>query len=381
MRIGIDCRTILNPALGEAAGVGHYTYFLVKHLLDRDPVNTYVLFFDSRMADVREFECPNANVRKFAFSQYKKFLPFTYSHMLITAMLLKEKLDIFHAPANIIPLTYPKRAVVTVHDLAIYKNPAWFPSQIFSTKLLVPQSLKRAQHIIAVSESTKSDLREIFGVPSRKVSVIYEAPFTTPVDVRDKNVNVLTKFRLDRPYLLFVGTIDARKNLETLLEAFAQLRKEPAGEHLQLVIAGGKGHKHEAFFDRVQQLKLGDACRYLGYVTHNEKLGLYRKAAIFVFPSLYEGFGLPVLEAMRLGVPVVAANSSSVPEIAGNAALLVPPENAKALARAIRSVLGDPQQAATMVQRGFAQANRFDWTRAAAQTLAVYEKVGKKGRT
>lgn len=375
MRIGIDCRTILNPGLGEGAGVGHYTYFLVKHLLRNDRKNAYVLFFDNRLQETREFEQSNVTIRRFAFSQYKKFLPFSYSHMLITAMLLKEKLDVFHAPANIVPLTYPKTSVVTIHDLAIYKNPAWFPMQVFSTRLLVPQSLRKAQHIIAVSESTKQDLEEIFGVRPEKMSVIYEAPLTNALHVKDQNVDVLDKFQLTLPYIFFVGTIDPRKNLEMLLEAFTMVRKHPELKSVQLVLAGGKGYRHDRVLDRITQLHLGPAIKYLGYVTHNEKLALLKNAAVFAFPSLYEGFGLPVLDAMKLGVPVVTSNVSSLPEVAGDAALKVNPEDPRALADALTTVLTDPQTTADMVRSGFAQAQKFDWDHTALQTLAVYRDV------
>lgn len=380
MRIGIDCRTILNPGLGEGAGVGHYTYFLVKHLLRNDRKNTYVLFFDNRLPDTKEFEQANVEIRHFAFSQYKKFLPFSYSHMLITAMLLKEKLDVFHAPANIVPLTYPKTSVVTIHDLAIYKNPAWFPMQVFSTRLLVPQSLRKAQHIIAVSESTKQDLEEIFGVRPEKMSVIYEAPLTDVLHVKDRNVDVLEKFQLTLPYIFFVGTIDPRKNLEMLLEAFAIVRKHSELKSVQLVLAGGKGYRHDRVLDRIAQLHLGPAIKYLGYVTHNEKLALLKNAAVFAFPSLYEGFGLPVLDAMKLGVPVVTSNVSSLPEVAGDAAIQVHPDDQKALADALTVVLTDPQKAAEMVRKGFAQAQKFSWDQAALQTLDVYRKVAAKKR-
>lgn len=375
MRIGIDCRTILNPGLGEGAGVGHYTYSLVKHLIVNDPDNTYVLFFDNKMQDVEEFVRPNVVIRHFAFFQYKKFLPFTYSHMLITAMLLKEKLDVFHAPANVLPLTYPKKSVITIHDLAIYKNPAWFPTQIFSTRLLVPQSLRKADHIIAVSESTKHDLKEIFGVNPRKVSVVYEAPFTDLLNLKDKNVDVLKKFRLTQPYILYIGSIDARKNLETLLEAYSILMKNPATRDVQIVFAGGKGHRHEAVLDRITQLRSSKMIRYVGYVTHNEKVALMKKAAVFAFPSLYEGFGLPVLDAMKLGVPVITSNTSSLPEVAGEAAIMVDPDDPKGLAKALQKVLTNPQVAGNMIKRGYIHAQNFDWDQAALQTLNVYQQV------
>ena len=160
MRIGIDCRTILNPKSGEQAGVGHYTYYLVKNLIKQDKKNKYVLFFDWRFKEFNEFKQKNVIIKNFPFSQYNKFLPFAYSHMLISASLVKASLDVFHSPISSLPLTYTKKSIITVHDLAIYKNPSWFPSQIFSTKLLVPQSLRKADKIIAVSNSTKKDLQQ-----------------------------------------------------------------------------------------------------------------------------------------------------------------------------------------------------------------------------
>lgn len=378
MRIGIDCRTILNTDNGETAGVGHYTYFLVKHLLKHDGKNQYVLFFDWRKRDLAEFMQPNVTIRHFAFSQYKKFLPFTYSHMLITAMLLKERLNVFHAPANTLPLTYPKTSVITIHDLAIYKNPAWFPSQILSTKLLVPQSLKHASHIISVSHSTKQDLREIFGVSPRKITVIHEAPFVTRINVKDKNVDVIAKFRLTKPYMLFIGTIDPRKNLENLLDAFILLRKTPELQKYQLIFAGGKGYKSEQFFEALKQRSLGRSAKYLGYITHNEKIALLKNSALFVFPSLYEGFGLPVLEAMSLGVPVVTSNVSSLPEVAGGAAQLVDPNSVKDIAKGMKRVLTTPALVERMLRLGHEQADAHTWDTVAEQTLGVYRKVGRK---
>lgn len=381
MRIGIDCRTILNPGLGEVAGVGHYTYFLVKHLLEIDKENEYVLFFDYRMPDAGEFEQANTKIWRFPFSQYKKFLPFSYSHMLITAMILKNRLDVFHSPANVIPLSYPKTAVITVHDLAIYKNPAWFPGQIFSTKLLVPQSLKRAKHIIAVSESTKRDIQRIFSIPASKITVIYEAPFVQPINVKDRNVDVVKKYRLNHPFLLFVGTIDVRKNIGPLVRAFTDLRKNPRFKNIELLLAGGKGHKADEILEDIRPQMRAGAVRYLGYTTHNEKLALYRKAEGFIFPSLYEGFGLPVVEAMRLGVPVITSNVSSLPEIAGDAALLVDPSDGKGMTKAMAKLLSNPALRTSLVRRGHDQAKKFDWEKAASETLAVYTKAVRPRNT
>src|SRR3989344_1009011 len=171
MRIGIDCRTILNVLGGERAGVGHYTYYLVKNLLTLDKKNDYVLFFDNRFKDAQEFQkYKNVKIKFFPFYQYKKYLPIAYSQMLIGAVLNRENLDLFHSPANTLPLYYQKKTVVTVHDLGIYKFPEFFPKkfltrQTLATKILVPRSLLKASKIIAVSKNTKKDIIEEFGLP------------------------------------------------------------------------------------------------------------------------------------------------------------------------------------------------------------------------
>ncbi|MBI3956476.1 MAG: glycosyltransferase family 4 protein [Candidatus Kerfeldbacteria bacterium] len=377
LRIGIDCRTILNPSLGEAAGVGYYTYCLVKHLLETDKDNEYVLFFDSRMPDVAVFEQSNVKIWRFPFSSYKRFLPFSYSHMLIAAMILKNRLNVFHSPANVLPMSYSRPSVITVHDLAIYKNPSWFPSQLFSTRLLVPHSVRKAASIITVSECTKRDLQEILGVPAAKITVIPEAAFVERINVKDRNVDAVKKFRLRPPYFLYVGTIEERKNIGMLLEAFLQLRKNPEFEKYQLVLAGKEGHRAGDLFKKIHRSAKGSPIRYLDYVTHNEKLDLMRRAFAFVFPSLYEGFGLPVLEAMQLGVPVITSNASSLPEVAGNAALLIDPTKQDDLERAMARLVHEPDFRASLIRRGTARAAAFSWERVAADTLGVYRRVAR----
>jgi glycosyltransferase involved in cell wall biosynthesis len=379
MKIGIDCRTILNPKGGEGAGVGHYTYYLVRSLLEHDRKNSYVLFFDRRLPDISLFSRPNAEVKYFPFSQYNRFLPFAYSHMLISAYLMKEGLDVFHSPITSVPLTYPKKTVVTVHDLAIYKNPAWFPSQIFSTKLLVPRSLKTADRVIAVSESTKHDLQEIFNVPSRKIKVIYEGVDVKKIPLKSKKLDSIDSFKIARKFIFFVGTLEPRKNLVVLLRAYKKLLQsggELAG--YQLVIAGAEGYKSEDVFTEIKTLGLGKQVRYVGYVTKNQKIELLKRAACFVFPSSYEGFGLPILEAMALGTPVATSNISSLPEVAGRAAILFDPEKEQTIVNALRKVLGDKQLHDKLSQAGVKQAGNFSWERCARETVKVYESLKSK---
>ena len=381
MRIGIDCRTVLNTRSGERAGVGHYTYHLVRALLDLDQDNDYVLFFDYRMPReaTQEFVQANTRISFFPFSSYGKFLPFAYSHMLVSAAVLKHRLHVFHGPANTVPLAYPKRSVITLHDLAIYRHPEWFPSQVFSTRLLVPQSVRKAKHIIAVSKATKGDLQELFNVPSKKISVIPEAASTELLELNDRLHDVRKKYKLPGRYLLFVGTIEPRKNLQVLLEAWARLQqmRPEAVKDTQLVLAGGVGYLGEPIIALIKKMKLNETVRHIGYVSHNHKILLMQQAAGFIFPTLYEGFGLPVLEAMQLGVPVITTNTSSIPEVTGSAALLVEPSDVEDIAQAMKRVLTDPKQSKRMVTAGLVQAKKFSWQKTAEQTLAVYQKVAR----
>jgi len=378
MKIGIDCRTILNPKLGEQAGVGHYTYYLVKNLLKYDKKNKYVLFFDWRFKEFNDFKQKNVTIKNFPFSQYNKFMPFAYSHMLISASLMKAGLDLFHSPISSLPLTYPKKSIITVHDLAIYKNPAWFPSQIFSTKLLVPQSLRKADMIIAVSESTKKDLQKLFNVSSQKIKVIYEGAHVQKIPVKSKKVDSLKRFKLGPKFILYVGTIMPRKNIVTLIRAYKQMIKmEPGLGEYQLVLAGAKGYKSEEVFNEIQDLKLKNNVKYLGYVTHNQKMDLMKKATCFTFPSSYEGFGLPVLEAMNIGTPVITSNVSSLPEVAGQAAMLVDPENGQEIAKALKKMLTNKKLQSRLIKAGKKQATLFTWEKAAKDTVKLYQSLNK----
>lgn len=378
MKIGIDCRTMLNPVSGERAGVGHYTFHLVKALLEVDRKNHYVLYFDHHMpaAVTDDFVAPNVTARRLPFSRYRKFLPFAYSHLLLAAYLTRDRLDVFHAPANVMPLTYNRPTVLTVHDLAIYEHPEWFPSQIASTRLLVPQSIKKAAAVIAVSKATKKDILSQFGVPAKKVVVVPEAADTSLLQLRDRTADVCKIYKLPKNFVLYVGTIEPRKNLTALIKAWQHLIHvyPKAVKDMALVIAGGIGYRGKDVTDLVATLK-DPSIHYLGYVPHNHKVKLMVEAVAFVFPTRYEGFGLPVLEAMQLGTPVISSSVSSIPEITGEAALLNSPEDIEALTENIRKVLLRPALAKKMSLAGKKQAKLFSWKRTARETLVVYKRA------
>ncbi|MBU2229549.1 glycosyltransferase family 4 protein [Patescibacteria group bacterium] len=384
MRIGIDCRNILNQK-GEVAGVGHYTYFLVKNILKTDKKNEYFLYFDYKMANkTKEFEQKNVQIKFFPFSQYKRYMPFSYSHMLISAVLIKDKLDVFHAPAYACPLTYPGKIVLTVHDLAIYRHPSWFPSgQSFSTKILVPKSIKKAVRIIAVSKATKRDIMKLFKTPSDKVSVVYEGVVPQKSIGKTKSVSktiIQRKYKIGEKYLFFIGTIEPRKNLVALIKAYnlLLLKNYKKFKDYDLVIAGKKGWKYEEIFKTIKDQKFNYKIRFLNYVSQEHKVALMKNATCFVFPTLYEGFGLPIAEAMSMGVPVITSKVSSMPEVSGDAALLIDPNKIVDIEKALAKVLANKRLREKMSKAGISQAKKFTWAKAAKETIKVYQDIGKK---
>ncbi|PIR97672.1 MAG: glycosyltransferase family 1 protein [Candidatus Doudnabacteria bacterium CG10_big_fil_rev_8_21_14_0_10_41_10] len=386
MRIGIDCRTILNPEAGNRAGVAQYTYQLVKTLLKIDKLDEFVLFFDHRARGVvKEFLEPNTKIRFFTFSEYKKYLPFFYSHVLTASNIGHEKLDVYHSPANIIPFRYNGKFCVTVHDLAIYRRPDLFPSgQGFSVKYLVPRSINNAAKIIAVSESTKKDVEIFFKVDPKKIKVIYEGvdhDRFVPGDKTEKLPEDLKrKYKISQQYILFVGTLEPRKNLIRLLEAYYQLTQKSLEfkDHYQLVLVGSKGWLYDEIFEEVENRNLQNNVVFPGYLVASDLPKLYAHATAFVYPSLYEGFGLPVLEAMASGTPVITSSVSSMPEIAKDAGLLVDPLDVEGLANAMEKIITDKSLQAELSEKGKKRSEKFSWEKCARETLEIYREVGKK---
>jgi len=384
---------------GEAAGIGHYTYYLVKYLLQEDKVNDYVLFLDKHASQRIRRDIigsnPRVTVRNFPFGALQQSLPFVYGHMVISAMFERARLDLLHAPANALPLFFRKPAVITVHDLAIQDHPEWFPSKYqgapsFSERVIMPYSVKKARRIIAVSEQTRNDLVRIFKVPEDKIDVVYEGA-EPPPDVIGQGGKALARLRL-RPgkYCLYLGNLEPRKNVAAAVRAFVLMVKKDFKRFsdLDLIIAGrkgwGSGPVMEAMADGNSALAAAavaagieprEQVRYVGYLAHEDKLVVIARAAAFDFPSFYEGFGLPVIEAMSLGVPVIAAARASLPEICGDAALLIDPEDDKAHAAAMKRIFTEPELVAELSQKGRQRAAEFNWRRTARETIKVYEKA------
>ncbi len=265
--------------------------------------------------------------------------------------------------------------MLTVHDLIFERYPqhhTWTNRAFL--RLGMPLFVKAAQAIIAVSQQTRRDLTALYHVPEEKIHVVYEG-----VDARfapgdpAQVARIRERFSPERPYLLMVGTLEPRKNHAAALRVLARLARE--GFPHRLLIAGGRGWLFRPIRKLVDELGLGDRVRFTGYVTDEELPALYTGADCLVMPSLYEGFGFPVLEAMACGTPVVCSNVSSLPEVAGSAALLVDPRDEEALLAGVRRVLTEPTLARELSQRGRRQAARFSWSRCAEETVAVYQAV------
>lgn len=359
MKIGIDCRTISDPS-----GVGTYTRELVRNLLKIDKHNNYVLFFFAEFSEVTEFNRPNVQIKYLLPIKYKKYLPLIYSHIIAADIIRRAKLDVCLFPANVIPLGYFGKSAVTIHDLAVYKHPEFFPDKLinFDRQVVVPNSLKKAEKIIAVSNNTKNDILSLFNLSEKKLAMIYEgAP-----QVKDAIATVNA-----RPYFLYLGTIEPRKNIVTLIKSFTNFVQQERWRG-ELVLAGKNGWKNNDVFElmaKSNKLLGRKAIKYLDYVAEHDKPALYAKASAFIYPSFYEGFGLPVLEAMAYGVPVIASNNSSLPEVVGEAGILIDPHNVKSLVSAMKSLTASDRFSLELAAKGRKKSQEFTWEAAARQTL------------
>jgi alpha-1,3-rhamnosyl/mannosyltransferase len=287
-----------------------------------------------------------------------------------------DRVQLVHGPANSLPLFgFGLPGVVTIHDLAIYDHPEWFPAgQWFATRVAVPQSIRRARAIICPSTATQRAVVRHFQVDPQRCRVIphgVETEFSLPISSVVR-AELRARYALPDRYLLQVGTVQPRKNYVTSLRALAHI---PPKQRIPLLVVGGFGWKYDDVIDTVRQLDLVQWVRFVGYARMPELPGLYQMAQAVLFPSLDEGFGLPVLEAFAAGTPVVASNAGAIPEVAGDAALLCAPADDEALARNLLRLLTDGALRERQVAAGRARAAPYSWSSSAAGHRAVYESI------
>ncbi len=365
--IGIDTR------LGHyrKGGITRYTIRLIRALAEIDQENTYWILHH-RKETQPIIQAPN-------FHHVPMLTPTHHwaEQFLLSIELRKLRLDVLHNPDFIPPLRYQKaKRVITVHDLAFLRYPHLLTRSAAHYYGQIDQAVRKADHIIAVSNSTAEDLMNLLGVPETKITVIYEAAdqIFRPLPREESETFIRERYNLPPDYILFVGTVEPRKNLNTLILAYHMLM-EQHGLKPHLVFAGEHGWLSEEVYSLVRELDLQEQCHFLGRVTTEGLVHLYNAARVLAHPALYEGFGLPPLEAMACGTPVVVSNVSSLPEVVGDAALLVDPSDVEAWAVALHRILTDDALWEELRTKGLERAKHFSWKKTAQETLAVYERV------
>jgi glycosyltransferase involved in cell wall biosynthesis len=306
--------------------------------------------------------------------------PYSVSEQLrIPLDIRREGIDLFHAPHYVLPLLTPCKSVVTIHDCIHLRFPQYLPNRLAyayaRSSLWI--ATHRSNRVLTVSEASKRDILRYFRVPEGKIDVIYNA-----IDERygetpspDEVERVRDRYQLNAPYVLYAGNIKPHKNLERLIEAFHTLRQDGDLAHVKLLIIGDEVSKYATLRRAVHKYKLHKHVRFFGFVPDKTLAVLYRLARVFVFPSLYEGFGLPPLEAMASGTPVITSNVSSLPEVVGDAALLIDPLNPAAIADAMRRVLMDSDLRETLREKGLKRVREFSWERSVRRVREIYGEV------
>lgn len=369
VRIAVDARLCDY----QQAGIATYTRGLLSELPALAPDAEFVVLRTHRARE-RLVVAPNLSERRVLTPPHHRWEQLT---LPVETALVGPTL--VHSPDFVPCFRRAWRAVITVHDLAFLKYPRVMTAQSHRYYDQVGRACRSAEQVIAVSENTARDLRDLLQVPAERISVIYEAadPLFHPLRDDKAMATLLERHGVGRGYLLFVSTIEPRKNLATVLRALAQLRAAGAERlrGLQLVIVGRPGWLYESTFRLVAELGLREQVHFLGGATQVDLLLLYNGAAALVYPSLYEGFGLPPLEAMACGTPVLCADVASLPEVVGDAGVLLPPQEVEVWAEAISQVIEDAALRLALSQRGLVRARQFSWRRAAAETLAVYREV------
>lgn len=373
MKIGIDIRYL--STFTNKAGFYQYVYNLVSNLLLVDSHNEYTL-----LATLRGFRGDGKIV-----SQFLRRFPGRISDLLLEKLsmpieFLMGMLDIFHGPCYFVPHCLRCKSIVTIHDLMTLRYPEFLELETvdyYNKKIRI--STQRADAIIAISNFTKTEIVDLLNIPEERVRVIYNgiSPVFHPVKERRKIEGVKAKYGLTGNYLLFVGNIEPKKNISTLIRACAALWNSTIYKYPLLVIGSKTWHlwHFKEVWKVVQQFHAEKDIIFADVVCNEDLPYLYSGAELFIFPSLFEGFGIPVIEAMACGTPVVASNRASIPEIAGEAALLVDPLDVNEMTEAMHKVLSNRILREQLVEKGLKQVKNFSWERTARETLKLYHEI------
>jgi glycosyltransferase involved in cell wall biosynthesis/SAM-dependent methyltransferase len=374
MKIAID----ISLAVGESAGVGSYTRGLLEGLAAVDAENDYLLYSYLDLPQSPHIALPhthNFSLRavKLGGEHWERI----WSRAELPPKEALDPVDIIHSPSFNAPKERHGSLVVTIHDISFLLYPQFHTeaNRLHCLNGTLKAALY-ADHIIAVSQHTKTDLMDYFSIPENRIHVIHEAPRKIYYPEGDIEFvrSTLQRLEIYHNFILFVGSLEPRKNLKSLLSAYAAYIKRYSGQEL-LVVAGAEGWLNEDISVLVANLGLGEHVKFLGYVQESDLRVLYSATKLFIYPSIYEGFGLPPLEAMACGAPVITSKASALPEVVGDAAILIDPLDREELCYAMQTVLGNTELRLKMRERSLERARLFSWERTAQETLAVYQEV------
>lgn len=378
-------RIIVNgiPLLSPRSGVGNYVYYNFKSMLSESSDWSYDFYYGLQWSPLlkERFPEPYFNLRKKikrvhgSYSAYRICLDYLFK----TGQCFKAH-DLYHE-TNFVPMPFKGKTVLTIFDLSFFLYPQTHPSdRIRYMEKYFYKRVNWVSHFITISEQTKEEMVKHIGISREKITV-------TPLGVDQSYRPILpdiTKTKLSEyglnagSYILYVGTLEPRKNIKTLLQAYAKLSVTVKSIY-PLVLVGGLGWLMDDLKSEIEKLDLGSSIKLTDYVPKSDLPSLYSGATVFVYPSLYEGFGLPILEAMACGVPVITSRVSSLAEVAGEAGVLIQPEDVESLKENLEELITTPYRRHVLSQRGLEQAKKFTWEKCAAKTLEVYEKVILEG--
>ncbi len=366
MIIGIDGN---EANVDKKVGVSVYTLKLLEYFQKvADGTKRFTVFLRQK---------PNENLPK--ETEYFKYAvvpgKILWSQFFLPIHLyFKTKIDVFFAPAHYAPRFCPVPSVVTIHDLSFFYYPNEFRKKdLYQLKNWTDYSIKRATKVISVSKTTKKDIRKFYDVDDSKISIIYNGFEKHKGSTGSRNIS-LEQYEIEpKKFILFVGTLQPRKNITYLIKAFAKFRN--ANPHFKLVLVGKKGWLYDDIFAEVIRLNLEKSVLFTGYLTDEEVIKLYKNAFCFVLPSLYEGFGIPVLEAMSNGCPVIASHSSSIPEIGADACLYIDPSDENDLLDKLNDLTHDTDLYAALIKKGYERIKHFSWEKCAKETLEVLTSI------
>jgi glycosyltransferase involved in cell wall biosynthesis len=368
-RIGLNAQLLSLSADYRGAGIAHYIHQLLRYLPEVSDYQ-YVAFVSDPAV-----QSPGVESILSRLPTHRPPVRILWEQAVLPRALRRRDIDLLHAMAFVGPALSRLPCVVTIYDVSF----ALFPESFrrfnrWYLTMMTGYSARRADAVIAISENTRRDVMRLWGIPDDRVHLARPGvdPMFRPLPEREVH-EFLDGHGIAQPYVLFVGTLEPRKNVVRVVEAFATLKKN--GLAHRLVLAGGKGWLYEPIFDAVQRLGLEGEVIFPGFVARQELPMWYNGADLFVYPSLYEGFGLSPLEAMACGTPVIVSDRASLPEVVGDAGLLVDAEDAGALADAMDAVLTSKEQSRSLSERGLARAAGFTWERTARETVSVYQSV------